>query len=105
MSRIGREEAASRAAGGVGLIYGVGFRVDRLTVEVHAEKGGAARQGCVSRSDGEATTLRRLEMVNDSGAGSFSAFDHQIGSIHNLTTCVIACRCPTMNVYCLKLTG
>jgi hypothetical protein len=56
-------------------------------------------------TSGEATTLRRFETCNGGKARSFSAFDHQIGSIHLSTTCVIAYLCPTMNVDRFNLTG
>jgi hypothetical protein len=68
-------------------------------------KGGSASRVPPAGRRGEATTLLRFIVVNGGKAGSFSAFDHQFGSIHNPTTCVIAYLCPTMNAKRLKLTG
>jgi hypothetical protein len=68
MSQIGREEVASRAAGGVGLFYGVGFRVDRLAGGGPRKRGKRVK-GAASRSSGKAVTLHRFIMVNGGCTG------------------------------------
>jgi hypothetical protein len=62
--------------------------VDRLA-RGGPRKRGKRVKGAASQSSGEAATLHRFIMVNGGKVGSFTAFDHQIGSIYNPMTCVI----------------